>query len=206
MNLKLQNQNNLSFTELSIQTIMLFVLCLCLFIGQTKAQGTWTPLTNISPDANGGGGILLSDGTVLCKAGGNNATAVYYRLTPDSLGSYINGTWSNVANMLDTRMFNSIQVLMDGRVYVAGGEYGSGNTTGEVYNPVTNIWTHTPINSTISDANSEMLPDGRVLQAEVTGSYPHTIQIYNQSTNAYINGPSTIGGHNESMWLKLPDS
>jgi PKD repeat protein len=191
---------------LSIKFIALLIVFASLFIGQTIAQGTWTPLTNQAPDLNGGGLILLSDGTCLCKSGGNNASAVFYRLTPDSLGSYANGTWSAVANMHDTRLFNSTQVLMDGRVYVAGGEYGSGNTTGEVYNPVTNTWTYTPINSTISDANSEILPDGTILQAEVTGSYPHTIQIYNPATNTYSNGPSTIGGHNESMWVKQKDS
>ena len=187
-------------------SIALLFLFSFLFIGQTKAQGTWTPLTNISPDANGGGCILLSDGTVMCKAGGNNATATYYRLTPDSLGSYANGTWSNMTPMNFTRMFNSIQVLKDGRVYIAGGEYGTGHTNSEVYNPVTGIWTNTPINETISDANSEMLPDGRVLQAEVDQSYPTTTRIYNPATNSYINGPNTIGGQNESMWLKLPDS
>ena len=72
----------------------------------------------------GGVMLVLSDGTVMCKtyAGGTDGIGnTWDRLTPDANGSYIAGTWSAMAPMYDTRLYFSSQVLMDGRVYVAGG-------------------------------------------------------------------------------------
>jgi hypothetical protein len=101
-------------------------------------------------------------------------------------------------------------MLMDGRVYVAGGEYGTdGYQLGahsEVYNPLTNVWTACPLEgNVISDANSEILPDGTVLQALVAGNLRITA-LYNPITNTYTNGPTCLGIHNESVWVKLPDN
>jgi len=190
--------------------LLLFVILLISAKDQIYAQGTWTPLTNLAPDDNGGVMILLSDGTVMAKtfSGGTDGIGnVWNKLTPDIHGSYVNGSWSQtITPMHKTRLYFSSQVLKDGRVYVAGGEYGTGGSAGEVYNPLTNKWTNTPSPSGfVSDANSEILPDGRVLQALVTGTLRGT-NIYNPVTNTYIAGPSCLGIHNESVWLKLPDN
>jgi hypothetical protein len=176
---------------------------------QTIAQvGTWT-LVSAPPHSNGGEMVLLSDGTVLCKtfSGGTDGYGnLWDKLTPNANGSYVNGTWSTIAPMANTRLYFSTQVLMDGRMYVAGGEYGTGGSLGETYNPLTNVWTACPApGSTISDANSEILPDGRVLQALVAGSLTGT-DIYNPVTNTYITGPTALGIHNESAWVKLADN
>jgi hypothetical protein len=172
--------------------------------------GYWTPLATLAPDQNGGGMLLLSDGTVIVKsfAGGPDAIgSIYDRLTPDIHGSYVNGTWSQIAPMNNSRLYYSSQVLKDGRVYVAGGEYGTGGSSGETYNPLTNVWTNAPsTGQTISDANSEILEDGRVLQAMVNTSGPTLVKIYDPVTNTYANAPSTLGSHNESAWIKLPDN
>jgi len=185
------------------------VILLSLFALKSAAQvGTWTALTNAAPHSSGGGLLLLSDGTVLAKStsGGSSNGNVYDKLTPNANGSYVNGTWSSIAAMNNTRLYYSSQVLMDGRVYVAGGEYGTGGSAGETYNPLTNVWTNCPSpGATISDANSEILPDGRVLQALVQGSLTGT-DIYNPVTNTYSSGPTAQGIHNESAWVKLPDN
>lgn len=191
-------------------TNFLLLLFAILFFQQIQAQGIWTPLSNPAPDFNGGVMILLPDGTVMAKTfsgGGDGIGNVWDKLTPDSHGSYVNGTWSKtIAPMHNTRLYFSSQVLKDGRVYVAGGEYGSGGALGEVYNQLTNIWTNIPARgSFISDANSEILPDGRVLQALVTGTLRGN-DIYNPATNTYSDGPDCNGIHNESAWLKLPDN
>src|SRR5258708_6281753 len=61
--------------------------------GPCKAQGTWTAVTNIAPHESGGGMILLSDGTVMCKtaSGSDSYGNLWDRLTPDIHGSYVNG-------------------------------------------------------------------------------------------------------------------
>lgn len=186
------------------------VLLLTLLSTQIIAQGTWTPVSAVAPDQNGGVMILLSDGTVMAKTftgGPDGYGNTWDKLTPDIHGSYSSGTWSKtIAAMHSTRLYFSSQMLKDGRVYVAGGEYGTGGSLGEVYNPLTNTWTNAPsTGQRISDANSEILPDGRVLQALVTGTLRGN-NIYNPLTNTYTTGPNCLGIHNESAWLKLPDN
>lgn len=175
------------------------------------SQGTWTQVTNLPPDTSGGAMLLLSDGTIMCKTqtggtGMGSIGTVWNKLTPDASGSYINGTWSVLAPMANSRLYFSSQVLKDGRIYVAGGEYGTGGALAEMYNPLTNTWSAIPApGGTISDANSEILPDGQVIQAMVNGTLK-TTKIYNPSTNTYSAGPSSLGIHNESAWVKLADN
>ncbi|MEP7169478.1 MAG: BNR-repeat neuraminidase N-terminal domain-containing protein, partial [Bacteroidota bacterium] len=172
--------------------------------------GFWTPVATQAPHGNLGEMVLLTDGTVLCKSsfGVDNIGNTWDRLTPDINGSYINGTWSSIAPMFNTRLYYSTQILMDGRMYVAGGEYGTGNAQGEVYDPLTNTWTMTPSQgNSFSDANSEILPDGRVLQALVSFTFNlRGTMLWDPIANTYTLGPQCLGSHNESVWLKLPDS
>ncbi|MEO8590416.1 MAG: kelch repeat-containing protein [Flavobacteriales bacterium] len=171
--------------------------------------GTWTPLASQATQSSGGLMLLLSDGTVMAKSeagGGDGVGSTWLRLTPSATGSYVNGTWSTMTTMGSTRLYFSSQVLKDGRVYVAGGEYGTGLSNGEVYDPVANTWTNTPApGANVSDANSIMLEDGRVLQALVAGSLRSTV-IYNPANNSFAAGPTCLGIHNESSWVKLPDN
>jgi hypothetical protein len=152
--------------------------------------------------------LLLTDGTVMCKSFSGGADAygnVWNKLTPDRSGSYVNGVWSVLAPMTDTRLYFSSQVLKDGRVFVAGGEYGTGASKGETYDPLTNTWTPAPApGATITDANSQLLPDGRVLVSSNDRNWTQTI-IFDPVANAWVAGPNAIGNQDESAWLKLPD-
>jgi hypothetical protein len=177
---------------------------------QSNAQGTWTQVKQNSPDTYGGQMLLLTDGTVIIKSeagGGDGVGNIWEKLTPDIHGSYINGTWTKtMAAMYNTRLDFSSQVLKDGRVYVAGGEYGTGNAYAETYDPLTNVWTKAPsTGQNFVDANSEILENGKVLQAAVSGNLK-TIFIYDPVKNTFTNGPSCLGIHNESTWIKLPDN
>src|ERR1039458_4599356 len=125
---------------------LLLAVVLVLVPGRTNAGGTWVPLTNQAPD-NIDNLLLLSDGTVMVASGEPGAGGIgnaWYRLTPDANGSYLNGTWSTLAPMHYDRVYYSSQVLRDGRVLVAGGEYGTGTNSAEVYDPLANTWTVTP--------------------------------------------------------------
>jgi hypothetical protein len=197
------------FTLLNYLTV-LFLTSFTFFNKQVQAQGTWTALKQNSPDNYGGQMLLLTDGTVIIKSeagGGDGVGNTWEKLTPDIHGSYINGTWTKtMATMHNTRLDFSSQVLKDGRIYVAGGEYGTGNAYAETYDPLTNVWTAAPsIGQNFVDANSEILENGKVLQAVVSGNLK-IIYIYDPVKNTFTAGPSTSGIHNESTWIKLPDN
>lgn len=189
---------------------LLFVLC-GIFNTVTYAQGTWTQLANQPASASGGVMLLLNDGTVICKntAGGGNGTG-WSRLTPVN-GSYVNGTWSTIASMAKDRLYFSTQVLPDGRVYACGGEYGAGGNNGEVWSPITNTWTTAGgagwnFAYNISDANSEILPDGTVLQAYVDEPNTDSNWYWHPATNTYTRAKNCVRWNNEAVWIKLPDS
>ena len=132
---------------------------------------------------------LLSDGTVL----GLGSQQVY-KLTPDSHGSYVNGTWSQLATMYDSRIYYASGVMPNGQVLVDGAEYGSGTSKMEIYDPVLNKWTK-GTNGGWADNPSVMLPNGDLM---LPGS------MYNPSTGTWTStGAYSWGG--ENTWLKLPD-
>ncbi len=184
-------------------------------LAPTSAAGTWTPLAHDAP------GIvnlmvLLSDGTVMCSnSSGYLFSTSWFRLTPDVHGSYVNGTWSVLANSHDKRLFFPSQVLRDGRVFIAGGEYGPGGPNAELYDPVANVWTQinppstlwNPGSNSFFDCNSEILPDGRVLTMPVFPNTPGMSLLYDPATNTWSNGGLLAHGtfEDEASWVKLPD-
>jgi hypothetical protein len=189
-----------------MRKLLLLPLCASL-VSQSFAVGSWTKLTNSLPYNYGAQMNLLSDGTVIIHLanGGDSYGNSWVKLTPNARGSYVNGTFTNLPAMHYTRLDFSSQILKDGRLYVAGGEYGTGKSNGEVYDPLTNLWTNTPLpGNVVSDACSAILEDGRVLQSLV-GAKTGTV-IYNPIDNTYIPGPSTHGGFGEAAWVKLPDN
>ncbi|MCW3121170.1 MAG: hypothetical protein JWQ38_662 [Flavipsychrobacter sp.] len=203
----------MSLTKKSALLVLLTVLLLPVM---SNAKGKWDSVVNTSPRYNKGVLLLLTDGTVLAKTSGGGSDVYgsgWDRLTPDIHGSYRNGTWTRAASMADTRLYFSSQVLKNGMVYVAGGEYGSGRNRGEIYDPQFDFWSPVKkglpvITDTLSDANSEILPDGRVLQAVVfnkSGVCKKTY-IYDPVADSFTVGPPTLGIANESVWLKLQDN
>ncbi len=164
-----------------------------------EAAGSWVAIAHAPPHGLDNP-ILMTDGTVLCSDGGSG----YYKYTPDSSGNYANGTWATMASTTYTRLFNSVQVLQNGNVYVAGGEYGTGKGFAELYNYTANSWsviTNQPSGASYSDAISCMLPDGRILQ----GTTGKTCYFYDPSTNAITAAPSAKGSQNEVAWVRLPN-
>src|SRR5437764_306212 len=66
--------------------------------------------------------FLLTDGTVMVQSY-NEST--WYKLTPDNTGSYVNGTWKQVASLPSgyQPLYFASAVLADGRLVITGGEY-----------------------------------------------------------------------------------
>jgi hypothetical protein len=180
-----------------------------------SAMGTWTPLTHLMPDSGSGTGnmMLLSNGTVMIQGGGaSDADFVkWYKLTPDSKGNYVDGTWSQLASMSLGRLDYTSVVLPDGEVMVLGGEYSGPNlaktftakTT--IYNPVSNTWRiAAPVpDSSYGDEPSEVLQDGTVLTPDGNNTSTY---IYHPTTNTWSTGPARLFGDTsyEENWVKLP--
>jgi hypothetical protein len=170
-----------------------------------NGAGVWTPLAHTAPGPVGLM-MLLPDGTVMAQ---NSGTSVaWYRLTPNTNGSYVNGTWTTLASMHDNRLYGSSDVLKDGRVFVAGGEYGRGKKTAEVYDPLCNAWTMTPVaNQSFSDSISKVIANGNVLITPVGPSPSGYTIIFDIISNKWVSGPKLFRGsyQDEASWVKLPD-
>ena len=200
-----------------VRLVLLLVLLAGLAPGQAGAAGYWTQLVNPVPSRYGVNlMLLLPDGTVM--AAENNGFLPpgvnWFRLTPGSQGGYTNGTWSGMNPMTYNRMFYASQVLTNGNVLVAGGEYGAGNTNAELYNTLSQQWSVVdPPDSLLDpsqdegfeDSESMMLPDGTVLLHPVDPAINNETLIYNPAANTWALGPATVQLQDEATWVKLPD-
>ncbi len=135
----------------------------------------WEPLAH-PPSFIPGTMLLASDGTVLVheepETGGTRA---WYRLTPDSQGSYADGTWSKLASMPRgyEPLYFASAILPDGQMIVEGGEYngeeGVWTDKGAIYNPVKNSWrpvSPPPGWENIGDAQSDVLANGTFMLSQ----------------------------------------
>ncbi len=146
---------------------------------------TITRLTHSAPDG-AETVMLLTDGRALVQ--GNNDSD-WYTLTPDINGSYVNGTWKQVASLPSgySPYAETEAVMIDGRVIIEGGEYNFGNfaftNQGAVYDPLANTWTMQPPPSGwgfIGDSPSIVLANGKfVIGQKMTMAMaeldPHTL-------------------------------
>ncbi len=146
-----------------------FLTCsLLLALAGGLASQTIKSLAHQPPD---GAGIafLLTDGTVLAQGG---LGSDWWKLTPDINGSYVNGTWNQMASLPTGYAPDAFAsaVLADGRLVITGGEYNNGNflltNLGAIYDPVADRWTPLPPPpgwATIGDSPSSVLPNGKFL-------------------------------------------
>lgn len=177
--------------------------------------------------------LLLTDGRVLvheepnCSGTGcvGKDYTAWYTLTPDSTGSYINGTWTKVASLPTgyAPLFFGSAVLPDGKVVVQGGEYncpggscaGVWQNLGALYDPAANTWTKTtPPFPHVGDAESIVLPNGTWMLADCCarafgdGAFP-LYAYFNESTLNFTPQSNATDGKfddfDEEGWTLLPN-
>ena len=176
---------------------------LALFTTLAHAQ-SWSTIAN-KPPGNVTNCMLLTDGGVMCQNGG-----AWYKLTPSSSGSYVNGTWSTLASLpagYNPDAYASM-ALPTGKAVIVGGEYNNGNfaltNAGAVYDPVANTWTmlNPPTATTgsanhwacIGDAPATILANGNFL----IGSKLYTdLAVLNPTSLTWTE--LTITGKNDSF-------
>ena len=175
---------------------------LCLLL--SSLPGHWVKLTN-DPGFGASTMLLMTDGTVMCQEEGG---VRWKKLTPDVHGSYVNGSWSDLAPMHWTRRYYASAVLKDGRVFVSGGEYsnaGGWTDKTEIYNPRTDVWTEIaapPGWGSVGDSPCAVLPDGRVFMGHFGSSKS---AIYDPDTDTWTAGPMKGSSSSEESWVLLPD-
>jgi hypothetical protein len=148
-----------------------FVCLLVVLAAGIAGAQTWTALTH-QPTFNASNPLLLTDGTVIVH---QTSSRNWFRLTPDINGSYINGTWSQIASLPSgyAPLYFGSAVLADGNVIIEGGEYNNGTSTwttlGAYYDSVANAWTSvTPPSGWqyIGDATGIVLANGTYMQTD----------------------------------------
>ena len=190
--------------------------------GPPATTSPWVPLTN-QPQFSPGTMLLESDGTVLVhNEPASGATTQWWKLTPNSKGGYVGGTWKQIASMpsgYDPLYFASA-ILPDGRMIVEGGEYlgatDAWTNKGAIYNPVTNTWASVspPKGWTnVGDAQSDVLANGTFMLAQAcsdctTQPAPSTSQALLNATNLTWTATGSNKGdqNDEEAWNLEPNN
>jgi hypothetical protein len=148
--------------------------CILLLCVLPIAAQSWSALNNKASFA-AGTALLLTDGTIMVH---HTDAGEWWKLTPDIFGSYINGTWKQMATLPSGYgpLYYASAVLPDGRLLIEGGEYNFGaqidTNLGAIYDPAANTWTSvTPPSgwSNIGDAPCVVLPNGVFMLANPFG-------------------------------------
>jgi len=193
------------------------VLALAFSIGtlaqEPFAPGTWTH-TKKAPPSLVAHAMLLTDGSVLVNSYFFSPHAdPWYRLIPDSTGSYVNGTWVK-AGTLPTGynpVYFASQVLPNAQVAIFGGEYNNGNgewtTLGALYEPGPNKWV--PLSApaawtSVGDAQSSLLPDGKMMLANCCTRDEAIMTLSNGIATWTPTGTGKADSNDEEGWTMLP--
>ncbi len=173
--------------------------------------GSWQPISQ-SPPFYPDVALLLTDATLMVHA---NSSSDWWRFTPDSSGSYVNGSWSRLASMPlgYAPTYFASAVLADGSVVVIGGEYNHGSDAwtnlGFVYDPVVDAWT--PLlpppdwsgnTYGVGDAPSVVLANGVVMIGDV-GSKAQAL-LDPRTLTFTITGSGKFDDNEEEGWTLLP--
>lgn len=198
--------------------IAALALLLCSGIALTQeafTPGQWTVLTN-APPAGVGHIQMLTDGSVLALNTTCGAVGIWYRLVPDSTGSYVNGKWLSGGTLPSgyNPLYFASQVLPNGDVVVIGGEYnGSGcvgaeTTLGALYNPRSNKWVSlaAPAGWTsVGDADSVLLPSGKMMLANCCNKQEAILTLVGTTPTWATTGTGKFDENSEEGWTLLPN-
>ncbi len=202
----------------SFRTFGIALIALLAFASIASSQepftaGTWTKTTNPPPSAVAHA-LLLTDGSVLVNSFFfSSHTDAWYRLVPDSTGSYINGTWVNAGSLPTgyNPLYFGSSTLPNGEVTVMGGEYNNGSavwtTKGALYNPATSAWTTLAAPTgwtTIGDAQSIVLPNGHMMQANCCTKDSAILTLTGGVASWAATGTGKFDDFDEEGWTLLP--
>ena len=184
---------------LAVVATLLLALCLGLAgCGPAARVGSFAPTGSLTTGRQGHTATLLNDGRVLIAGGGNTDTSVgnkatYTYLASAELYDPASGTFSLTGSMTTPRSGHTATLLDDGRVLIAGGFDGVGNTplaSAELYDPATGTFSPTGSMTTPrSSHTATLLDDGRVLIAGGGGAgakeWLASAELYDPETGTF---------------------
>ncbi|MGA8876261.1 MAG: hypothetical protein WB555_12060 [Candidatus Korobacteraceae bacterium] len=187
-----------------------FVVIACAAASLCSAQ-SWQPVNN-QPSFTAGHMLLLTDGTVMVHhEDPNDGYSDWWKLTPDINGSYVNGTWSQLASLASDYgpLFFGSAVLADGRVLVEGGEQNFSQyvwtNMGAIYDPIANTWTsvNPPSGwSSIGDASTVVLFNKTLMLANCCTRQQ---ALFDSTTLTWTaTGTGKFDSNDEEGWTLLP--
>jgi len=202
------------FRVFGISLLALLAWCSIASAQKPFTPGTWTK-TNNTPTSAVAHAMLLDDGSVLVNSMYfENHPDPWYRLIPDSTGSYANGTWVNAGTLPSgyNPLYFASSLLPSGQVVVMGGEYNNGSgvwtTKGAVYNPTTNTWSSLSAPSgwtTIGDAQSIILPNGKMMLANCCTTQEAILTLTGNTASWASTGTGKFDWNDEEGWTMLPN-
>ena len=134
------------------------------------ATGKWSATGTMTISRTDHSASLLPNGQVLV-AGGETVDFNGVTVASAELYNPLTGSWTATGSMLLSRERHTANVLQNGQVLVAGGDFYDGVNFGaltecELYDPVLGTWSVTASMSTPRyGARAALLRDGRVLEA-----------------------------------------
>jgi hypothetical protein len=185
-------------------------LAVMLALASVGFSQTWTPLKH-QPTFAANAALLLTDGRVIVQ---DTNASDWWTLTPDEHGSYVNGTWKQVASLQSgySPLYHAAAILPDGRLMIQGGEYNGGNNgvwtnQGSIYDPVKNKWTPVAAPSgwsQIGDAQSVVLSDGTFMLGD---PFNEADALLDAKTLTYtvLSGSGKADRNDEEGWTLLPN-
>ncbi len=193
----------------SVKTLATFSLVLTV-MSLASAQ-TWAPLAH-QPGVNLGPTWVLRDGRILAHEEQSGNPAHFWILTPDSKGSYANGTWSSGGSLpagYAPFYFGSNIQINGNNVVIEGGEYNNGSADWTTLGAIgtrsgkTFTWkaNKAPTGwSTIGDAEAVTLADGKYMQSNCC-----TAQnvIFNGANTWTVTGSVSQSNNDESGFTLL---
>ncbi len=175
---------------------------------------SWTSVTNPSPQAVGPM-LTLRDGRILAHSDQNGNANVWYILSPDSKGSYANGSWAGPYAMqsgYSPYYFSKAQFLDGKTVIVEGGEYNNGQA---VWTTLGALGTYTPWGpivfaannpptgwSRLGDAEADLMANGQYLQSNCC---TNQTALYCGPNCWTASGSVHQGNNDESGFTALPN-
>jgi hypothetical protein len=197
---------------MSLSRALAFVTVLLVSLVGVGAAQSWQPLTH-QPNFTGGTLLLLTDGTVMVHhEDANGGYSDWHKLTPDINGSYVNGTWTQVASLPSNYgpMSFASAVLADGRLIIEGGEQNLTDfvwtNMGAIYNPLTDTWT--PMNppagwGNIGDSQSVVLANKKFMISDVFDTREALLDPVTLTWTP--TGTGKFDSNDEEGWTLLPN-